>query len=107
MSNTKSAKKAIRVSERKRVTNRSIISRIRTIHKKARIAIENLQKEGSFTEEKIKVVKDAIISFEKEAKKGVTKNILKLNTVSRNVSKLFTRLKKSQNPTEKKIDSEV
>lgn len=100
MANTKSAKKAIRVSERKREINRSVISRIRTIQKKARIAIEEVSK--SNTEENVANAKKAIVNFEKEVKKGVTKNIIKLNTASRRVSKLFSALKKVQNKEVKK-----
>ncbi|MDA7705580.1 30S ribosomal protein S20 [Rickettsiales bacterium] len=100
MANTKSAKKAIRVSERKREVNRSVISRIRTIQKKARIAVEKVATENNA--ENIAAAKTAIISFEKEVKKGVTKNIFKLNTASRQVSQLFTNLKKAQNPEAQK-----
>lgn len=100
MANTKSAKKAIRVSERKREINRSVISRIRTIQKKARIAIEEVSK--SNIEENVANAKKAIVNFEKEVKKGVTKNIIKLNTASRRVSKLFSALKKVQNKEVKK-----
>lgn len=102
MANTKSAKKAIRVSERKREINRSIVSRIRTIQKKARIAVEKVTTENN--DENISAAKNAIISFEKEVKKGVTKNIFKLNIASRQVSKLFSNLKKAQN---KEVTKEV
>ena len=95
MANTKSAKKAIRVNQRKREINRSVISRIRTIQKKARIAIEKLASENNT--ENVATAKTAIIAFEKEVKKGVTKNIIKLNTASRRVSRLFATLKKAQN----------
>ena len=104
MANTKSAKKAIRVSERKREINRSVISRIRTIQKKARIAIEKVVTENNA--ENVAAAKTAIIAFEKEVKKGVTKNIIKFNTASRRVSGLFSSLKEAQNQETKKVAKE-
>jgi small subunit ribosomal protein S20 len=94
MANTKSAKKAIRVSQRKRQFNIPVISKIRTVQKKARIAVEKVSNDNN--SENIAAAKVAIVNFEKEIKKGVTKNIIKLNTASRRVSKLFTNLKKVQ-----------
>jgi small subunit ribosomal protein S20 len=94
MANTKSAKKAIRVSQRKRQINIPVISKIRTVQKKARIAVEKVSNDNN--SENIAAAKVAIVNFEKEIKKGVTKNIIKLNTASRRVSKLFTNLKKVQ-----------
>jgi small subunit ribosomal protein S20 len=95
MANTKSAKKAIRVSQRKRQFNIPVISKIRTVQKKARIAVEKVTTENNV--ENVTAAKSAIIAFEKEIKKGVTKNIIKLNTASRRVSRLFSSLKKAQN----------
>ena len=104
MANTKSAKKAIRVSQIKKEINRSVISRIRTIQKKAKIVVEKAIAENNTAN--TAAAKIAIIAFEKEVKTGVTKNILTLNTASRKVSRLFSYLKKNQNQETKKVTKE-
>ena len=67
MANTKSAKKAIRVSQRKRQFNIPVISKIRTVQKKARIAVEKVTTENNV--ENVTAAKSAIIAFEKEIKR--------------------------------------
>ena len=53
MANTKSAKKRIETNERNRLRNKAYKSTIKTIYKKCRVAIENLDdnnKCGSFVD---------------------------------------------------------
>ncbi len=89
MANTKSAKKAIRSSEQKKIVNNSRKNRIRTFAKKVTDAI----KAGNATE-----ATDAFKNFEPELMRGVTKKVFNLNTASRKLSRLFAQIKKIKTP---------
>jgi small subunit ribosomal protein S20 len=85
MANTKSAKKALRASERKNVVNTSRINRIRTFVKKVDSAI----KAGDEPK-----AREAFKALEPEIMRGVTKKVLKLNTAARRLSKLSSSIRK-------------
>jgi small subunit ribosomal protein S20 len=53
MANTKSAKKRIEINERNRLRNKAYKSTIKTIYKKCRVAIENLDGNNRPTVEKL------------------------------------------------------
>lgn len=85
MANTKSAKKAARVSERRRVINAGRKSTIRTAVKKVEAAI----KAGD--------AKKAQEEFKKAApqlQRGVTKKVIAKNTAARKISRLSAAIKK-------------
>jgi small subunit ribosomal protein S20 len=85
MANTKSAKKALRSSEKKNVINSARKSRIRTFTRKVDDAI----KAGDE-----KKAQEAFKSLEPEIMRGVTKKVVKLNTASRKLSRLSSAIKK-------------
>jgi small subunit ribosomal protein S20 len=85
MANTKSAQKALRASERKNVVNTSRINRIRTFIKKVDLAIKNQDKQKAL---------EAFKNLEPEISRGVSKKVIKLNTASRRLSRLFSAIKK-------------
>lgn len=85
MANTKSAKKALRSSEKKNVINSARKSRIRTFTRKVDDAI----KAGDE-----KKAQEAFKSLEPEIMRGVTKQVVKLNTASRKLSRLSSAIKK-------------
>jgi small subunit ribosomal protein S20 len=85
MANHSSAKKAVRQTLKRTLSNKNTTSRIKTYIKKVSQAISSGSKE------------EASISFihaQSEIMKGVTKKILKLNTASRKISKLAQQIKK-------------
>ncbi len=84
MANTKSALKAMRQSERRRVYNRAIRTRTRTYVKKARVAIAGAP-EAPATEE---ALRQAISALDRAASKGV----IHRNNAARHKSRLMRRL---------------
>ncbi len=83
MANTKSAIKAVRQSERKRVRNRIVVSSTRTYVKKVRAAIES----GDADQARV-ALQTAISALDKAAQKG----IIHKNAASRSKSRLTRRL---------------
>ncbi len=85
MANTKSAKKALRGSAAKKIVNGARRNRIRTFVRKVADAIK--------ANEKVKA-QEAFKALESEIMKGVTKNIIKLNTAARKLSRLSAQIRK-------------
>jgi len=84
MANHSSAKKAIRQTITKTLINKNRSSRIKTYIKKVLHEVTHGSKETA---------KAALIRAQSEIMKGVTKNILKLNTASRKISNLSQKIK--------------
>ncbi|TVQ82175.1 MAG: 30S ribosomal protein S20 [Micavibrio sp.] len=84
MANHKSAKKRIRRNERRRVINKSRISRIRTFVRKVEEAIEAGDK---------KAADAAFVKAQPEIHRGVSKGILHKKSASRRLSRLSRRIK--------------
>ncbi len=78
-----SAKKRIRQTLKRTVINRSQKSRLRTIVKKAELAIAGDDKDHATK---------ALLAAEAELSRGVSKGIIHRNTASRKTSRLFVRL---------------
>ena len=85
MPNTKSAAKALRVQERRRLRNKSVRSATRTFLKKAQTAIT-----GGETNATADVIRQAISALDRAARKGV----LHPNNAARRKSRLMKRLNK-------------
>lgn len=85
MANTKSAKKALRSSARKKEVNNSRKNRIRTFIRKVDDAI----KLGDKTK-----ANEAFKNLEPELMRGVTKKVFKLNTASRKLSRIAAAIRK-------------
>ena len=88
MANHSSAKKAIRQTIRKTFVNKNRVSRIRTYVKKVLQEISSGSKESAHI---------ALVLAQSELMKGVTKNVIKLNTASRKISRLSQRIKNMDN----------
>lgn len=84
MANHSSARKAIRQTIKKTLINKSRVSKIKTYIKKV---LQEISK-GSDN-----AAKAALIVAQSEIMKGVTKNIVKLNTASRTISRLSQKIK--------------
>lgn len=84
MANHTSAKKASRQSLKRTLINKSRNSRIKTCIKKVLQAIESGAVENA---------RAAFVIAQSEVMVGVNKNILKLNTASRKISRLARRVK--------------
>ncbi|MFT5702927.1 MAG: small subunit ribosomal protein S20 [Rickettsiales bacterium] len=95
MANTSSAKKALRSSKAKEIVNKARKSRIRTFIKK----VEELVKKNDEVNARI-----AFKELEPELMKGVTKNVFKLGTASRKLSRLGAAIRKIKDakPVEEK-----
>jgi len=83
LANTKSALKALRQSERRRIRNRSIRSRTRTYVKRARVAIAS----APAAPESEEALRQAISALDR----AVTKGVLHRNTAARHKSRLMRR----------------
>ena len=83
MANTKSAKKATRVSARRTVINKDRVSRIRTFVRKVEEAIAS----GNQAE-----AQAALRAAQPELMRGAQKGVLHKNTASRKVSRLSARV---------------
>ena len=84
MAHSLSAKKRIRQNERRATVNRARISRIRTFVRR----VESALAAGDY-----EAARAAFQAAEPEIRRGVTKRVLKLNTASREVSRLSRRVK--------------
>ncbi len=84
MANHKSAKTRIRRNERRAVINGNRMSRIRTFLKKVMTAIES----GD-----AKAADEALRNAQPELYRGVSKGVLKKQTVARKMSRLSARVK--------------
>ena len=84
MANHASAKKAHRHSVQRNLINKNRLSRIKTFVKKVVEAITSGKKD---------VATAALVHAQSEIMKGVSHNILKLNTASRKVSRLSKKVK--------------
>jgi small subunit ribosomal protein S20 len=89
---TKSAQKAVRVSERKRLRNQPIRSQCKTVVTKA----EKLIFSGKL-DDAGKAVNDAISTLDKAAEKG----IIHPNNAARRKSRLVKKLNSAQTPAQK------
>jgi small subunit ribosomal protein S20 len=85
MANTKSAQKALRSSAQKNVVNAARKSRIRSFARKVDDAIKS--------NDEVKA-REAFKALEPELMRGVTKNIFKINTAARKLSRLSSAIKK-------------
>ena len=85
MANTKSAIKALRSSAKKNEVNSSRKNRIRSFIKKVDEAIS--------ASDEVKA-KEALKALQPEFMRGVSKDIIKLNTASRKLSRLSTAISK-------------
>lgn len=83
MAHSASAKKRILTSERNRLRNQAIKSRVKTMVKKVLVAVDNKDLEGA---------KSALSVAYKELDKAVTKGVLKANTVSRKKSRITAKV---------------
>lgn len=88
MPNTKSALRAMRKAEKRRIRYQAYRSRMKTYIKKARLALEAAAKGTGSLEEAQKAVYEACRIVDKTAAKGV----IKKNTAARYKSKLMQRL---------------
>jgi small subunit ribosomal protein S20 len=86
MPNIKSAKKRLRIEEKRRVRNHSIKSKVRTFVKKAREAIDVHPEAPETTE----ALRQAISQLDR----AVTKGVLHKNNAARRKSRLVQRLRK-------------
>ena len=84
MANTKSAKKATRVSARRTAINKDRVSRIRTYVRKVEEAIAS----GNQADAQV-----ALQAAQPELMRGAQKGVLHKNTASRKVSRLTARVK--------------
>jgi small subunit ribosomal protein S20 len=84
MANTKSAKKAVRVSERRTAINKNRRSRMRTFIRKVEEAIASGDKGAAET---------ALRDAQPEIMRGAQKGIIHRNTASRKVSRLSARIR--------------
>jgi small subunit ribosomal protein S20 len=84
MANKKSAKKNIRVIDRRTAINKSRRSKIKTYLRKVLSAVE-----GNDTE----TARKNLVEFESKIMKGVSKGVYKKNTASRKVKNLAQKIK--------------
>jgi len=84
MANTAQAKKRIRQNERRRLINKSRVSRIRTFVRKVEEAIASGDKAAAG---------EALKAAQPEIMRGVTKGVIHKKTASRKVSRLSQRVK--------------
>ena len=84
MAHHKSAKKAIRQTERRTLVNRGRLSRVRSFIKKVETAIDAGDK---------KQAAEALKAAQPEMHRGVRTGVLHRNTVSRKLSRLSARIK--------------
>ncbi|MFT4967170.1 MAG: small subunit ribosomal protein S20 [Candidatus Deianiraeaceae bacterium] len=85
MANKASSKKDIRQSEKSRIANKSRRTFVRTCIKKVEETIIEGNKDNAFTALKV---------FEKQGMKAVSKGVFRQKTISRKISRLYSRVKK-------------
>jgi small subunit ribosomal protein S20 len=83
MPHHKSAEKRLRQTEKRTVTNRARLSRVRTFVKKVETAIETGDKAAA---------QSALQVAQPELHRATTKGVLHKNTVARKLSRLATRI---------------
>jgi small subunit ribosomal protein S20 len=83
MPHHKSAEKRLRQTEKRTVTNRARISRVRTFVKKVEAAIETGDRAAA---------QSALQLAQPELHRATTKGVLHKNTVARKLSRLATRI---------------
>lgn len=86
MPNHKSAEKRTRQIQKRRLRNRLVMGRMRSALKKARTAIEQKAPEAE------KLLKEAVVVIDKAVSKGV----LRRNSGSRYISRLFKSVNRSE-----------
>ena len=84
MAHHRSAKKRIRQTVKRTAVNRSRMSRIKTYLRKVEDALAKGDQEAA---------RSAFSEAEPEIRRGVTKGVLHLNTASRKISRLASRVK--------------
>ncbi len=84
MANTKSAKRATRVSARKTVINKNRMSRLRSSVRKVEEAISSGNRQAAET---------ALTNAEPELMRGAQKGVIHKNAASRKVSRLAARVR--------------
>ena len=84
MPNTKAAKKALRVAQRRTIINRARKSRVRTFIRKVERAIEA----GD-----LQTAKEAFRAAQPEIMKGAQRGIMHKKTASRKISRLHQKIK--------------
>jgi small subunit ribosomal protein S20 len=84
MANTKSAKKAVRTTERRTAINKNRRSRVRTFIRKVEEAIASGDKGAAET---------ALREAQPEIMRGAQKGVLHTNTASRKISRLSARIR--------------
>jgi small subunit ribosomal protein S20 len=84
MANTKSAKKATRVSARRAAVNQNRMSRVRTSLRKVEEAIVSGNRQAAET---------ALKAAEPELMRGAQKGVFHKNTASRKISRLTSRVR--------------
>jgi small subunit ribosomal protein S20 len=84
MANTKSAKRAVRVSARRTAINKDRVSRIRTFVRKVEEAIASGDQANASA---------ALQAAQPELMRGAQKGVMHKNTASRKVSRLAARVK--------------
>lgn len=84
MANHTATKKSIRKTEARTATNRNIKTRVRTFLKKTEQLITDGSKDAA---------NDSLRVAQSEMMKAVSKGVFKLNTASRKISRLSTRIK--------------
>ena len=84
MAHHKSAKKAIRQTERRTAINRARLSRVRSFIKKVESALESGDKKGAA---------EALKAAQPELHRGVRMGVLHRNAAARKLSRLSARIK--------------
>lgn len=84
MAHTLTTKKNIRVTARRTAINKSRKSRIRTFLRKVEDAVSSQDKE---------LAKTALVEFESEIMKGVSKGVYKKNTAARKIRRIAKEVK--------------
>ena len=85
MPNTKSAKKMVRVAERRRLRNRPIRSSVKTFIRKAERAIAATEENAA----------EAVVTAIRALDKAVNKGVLHRNNVARRKSRLMKKLNRA------------
>lgn len=85
MANTKSTKKNIRVTERRTLINKARKSRVKTFLRKVFDEIKSGNEE---------LARKALVGFESEVMKAVSKGVYKKNTASRKIKRVANHIRK-------------
>ena len=103
MANTKAAKKALRVSERKNEINRNRKSRYRTFVKKVEKIIDEISSSKDKDIKKLVIeARGALKKMESEIMKAVKFGLIKKNTASRKLSRSYRSFKVAKDVCEAK-----